>query len=336
VPNILQAIAAITADLGKIAKDGKGPQAQGSFPFMPVESIVERLQPLLVEHGVILRENVLEVIRETDEAIKATPNGDPIYDGRVPTIRVRVQAKIEWTWVQIDDDSGFSIVNYGEAHDVADKAIRKANTAAYKEMLLRTFSIVAGEKDPDSIDPNEEQEAVQERRNRGQQKVDNARPTAGRTRARATPKVPAPEPEQAAPAEAAVESAKADATPAEPVGTVPAERPQPEPASTATREQQTPAEQRSADWAPDPDDVAYAEQQAPAPAAPAATATEKRGENISALKNDLRRAWSARGMNREDVNALGRKLTGKEPSAFLFNATDLKRLMAAVESGEMA
>jgi hypothetical protein len=74
----------------------------------------------------------------------------------------------------------------------------------------------------------------------------------------------------------------------------------------------------------------------PRPRGAPAAATEKRGENISALKNDLRRAWSARGMNREDVNALGRKLTGKEPSAFLFNATDLKRLMAGRRGGEMA
>jgi hypothetical protein len=115
---------------------------------VPVAEIVRALNPLLDEHGVILRERVLEVIRETDEAIKATPNGDPIYDGRVPTIRVKVLAKIEWTWIHDRRRLRATIVNYGEAHDVADKAIRKANTAAYKEMLLRTFASSPARRTP--------------------------------------------------------------------------------------------------------------------------------------------------------------------------------------------
>jgi hypothetical protein len=73
--------------------------------------------------------------------------------------------------------------------------------------------------------------------------------------------------------------------------------------------------------------VKYAEEHvARAPAAAAATKDDARGETIGQLKNELRRAWTARGMNREDVNALGRKLTGKEPTEFLFNLTDLQSI----------
>lgn len=326
-PKVYAAIAAITADIGKIAKDGKGPATQGGYPFLPVDSIIEKLNPLLREHGVILREHVLDVQTELDTAIKATPDGTPVYDGRVPTIRVRVLAQIEWTWISVFDGSEMHVVNFGEAHDVADKAIRKANTAAYKEMLLRTFSIVAGENDPDGIDPNEEAEAVSERRNRGQQKIDNAaRPRAGRTTARReTPKAPAPEAEP----EAKPEPKAAEPTQYEAVGNEPAAEPA---AETVTEAK---AEQQDATWRPDPEDIAHAEKVTQGPVEPV-TQAEKRSENISELKNELRRAWSARGMTRDDVNALGRKLTGKEPSAFLFNATDLKALMRAVTAGEVA
>jgi hypothetical protein len=153
-PAIYGAIRAITADLGGIEKSGRGPQSQGGYAFVPVAEIVRALNPLLDEHEVILRTRVLDVTIVTDEAIKATPDGTPIYDGRVPTIRVKALAKIEWTWIHTGDGSEYQIVNFGEAHDVADKATRKANTAAYKEMLLRTFAIVEGADDPDASDPS--------------------------------------------------------------------------------------------------------------------------------------------------------------------------------------
>jgi hypothetical protein len=310
---IYAAIQAITADLGGIEKSGKGPASQGGYAFVPVAEIVRALNPLLAKHGVILRERVLDVTIVTDEAMKATPTGEIIHDGRVPTIRVKALAQIEWTWISTDDDSELVIVNYGEAHDVADKATRKANTAAYKEMLLRTFAIVEGADDPDASDPSADAEAVvdaRERRSRGEQKIERARPSAGRTTARReTPKVPDPEPEPVAP---------------EPqVAT-----PEPERTPTIT---QAAAEQRDDTWKPDPEDVAYAEK-----ASTPATAPEPRTQNISALKNDLRRSWTARGMSRDDVNALGRKLTGKEPTEFLFNIPDLERIKKAVEAGEIA
>jgi hypothetical protein len=312
-------------------------------------------------------------------------------------VRTRVRVRYQFKFVAVADGSSVKAISFGEAHDTADKALNKAETAAYKKALIRTFTIAAGEDDPDSIDPNQQDEeraaAPGARRTRRQQSMDRARGTGGRTPA---PTVPAPEtPAPKGPAEPIEqhdalepEADVAIATREAEVATVERERGQV--VAQAASEQAAPgarrrrhtaqtvteakAEQQAQTWAPDQEDidaaeqmstateqhlagnpprvdaayipaptgkdVAGAEQNAPqapaAPPAPPTTQTEQRAEAVSEVKSALRRAWSARGLTRDQANNLGDKVTGKPRTEWMLNLNDLRRVLKAIENGETA
>jgi hypothetical protein len=414
-PAIFEAIRAVSSDLGPLAKSGEGPRAQGGYPFLPVDKIVEAISPLFSEYGVVVRVESLEEQIETDLTRKFTMAGEEIRDGSAPNARTRARVRMRYVFTSSVDGSEFPVTTAGEAHDVADKAVGKAETAAYKKALLRTFTVVSGEKDADEIDPNEEDAARAERtgrRNRGEQRRDKARGTAGRT---PPPTAPAPEPKATGPAEpieqhdahepeaddeamerqvavarqeflqseqpapgarrrrhgAASEpgtsapasdstsdesrrpSTPPTATPSQPSSSAPASSALPAP-STVTEAK---AQQQEQTWRPDQADIDAAEHMSPAteqhlagnpprvdaafipaPAAEPAPVTriEQKAEDLAAAKSNLRRAWSSRGMTREQVNVLGDEVTGKPRTEWMMSVAQLRKVLAAVEAGQVA
>lgn len=357
-PNIYEAIRRVSAEVGRIAKSGRGPESQGSYPFMPTDDIVANLAPLFSEHGIVVVAKVLDELVEVDEALRFNQDGTPARDGRQNNIRTRVRVRFQFRFVSVADGSRVKVIVLGEAHDTADKALNKAETAAYKKALIRTFSIVAGEKDPDSIDPNAEDEnraaatAPGARRSRRERSIDQSRGTAGKsapTAPAAAPRGPAAPVEQHDALEPVASEADV-AIAAQEAARAAIER---ERAQTIT---EAAAERREQTWRPAQEDIDAAEEMStateqhlagnpakvdeafiPAPQPERqATQTEQRAEDIAAIKSELRRAWSARGLTREQANTIGDRVTGKPRTEWMLRKDTLGQVLKAIQDGETA
>lgn len=326
VPAIFAAMNAVQRALGSFEKTGVGPSTQGSYPFLKVDDIVARLSPALIEAGVITVPRVETVEQEVARFPKVNMDGQPIHDGKAPGIQVITRLRYELDFIAVVDGSKVTAVAHGESQDTGDKGMRRAATQAYKEILLRTFTIVTGEDDPDAFAPQDAPAQVV-KQDRGEQMREKAA-----TRAAKKPMPKAPEPEAEAPVE------KPEPQPAPPA------EPTPEPVIEKAPE---PKQELAPDsgWKPDPADVAFAEKAAPSTPAvpdaapieqPAVSKTEQRAEDLQALRRQIREAYTERGMTRDDANSLGDHLTGKARAAWFANATDLKRVLKAVVNGEMA
>lgn len=364
VPAIYTAMQNVMLELGTFAKNGVGPTTQNSYPFLKVDDIVARLTPALIKCGVVTESHITEVNQDMTRFPKVTPSGDVVQDGRPTAVQLLTRLRYEVAFISTLDGSRMTSNSYGESQDTGDKGIRRAATAAYKEILLRTFSIVSGEDDPDAFDPNAEP-PVTVRNDRSAQNIEKAaQPRVPRAKRAGTTKQ-----EETAPAEAPAAPAEAP-TPATTGGaaqpteearpaaarpqreTAPAEQPaapaeQPAAAAAPVREAQTPNEKRSEDWKPDPADIAHAEATAPAAATPPArevqqlpeptqTQAEARLENIGDARAAIMQAYTARGMSRDEVNLLGDQVTEKPRARWFASLPDLKKVLKAIENGQMA
>lgn len=368
-PAIFEALVRIQTELGSIEKDGRGPSSQGAYPFMKVDTIVARMGPLLSEHGVAVIGNQVECEQTTYRFPKVNMDQQPVYDGRPDAFQIITRLRYEFTFISAVDGSSVTAAAYGESADTGDKGIRRAATAAYKEVLLRVFTVVSGDEDPDSQDPND-QPAQVSRSDRGAQ----AREKASRGRAERTPRAPraardeAATVEEAAPSEAPAtepESAPTDGDAAD-------EQPTPEPEAP----KQTAAERRAAAAAArqkpasktdepaaepvsdrteggregfqvDPADVAHAE--ATAPSTPPArvpsqplekpepeTQADEKYNSVADIRVAIRGALKERGLDRDYANALGDQVTGKQRGQWFASLPDLRKVLAAIEAGEVA
>ena len=338
-PAIYAALNAVQGGLGKLRKEGVGPSSQGSYPFLRYDDLIDRLNPLFAEHGVVLVPR-MEVVEQASERFpKVNLQGEVVQDGRPSAIQIVTRIRYEQDFIAAIDGSKVTAVAYGESIDQGDKGIRRAATAAAKEILLRLFAVTTGDEDPDAIDPGDAPAQIV-KQNRAEQQIERAsRGTRTRT---APPKAPAPEPKPAQP------KPEPGSAPASSIGGD--ERiPPAEPAKPTG-----PAEpvQQDDGYRPDPADVAYAEQHEPkqaarpvdpaAPSTPPATAApvdpktkaEDRDEQLKSLRQSIREALAERSLGRDYVNALGDRLTGKPRAVWFANITDLRRVHKAILDGE--
>lgn len=130
-PAIFPALKAIMAEVGAIAKSRKTTEA-GQYRFRSIDDFYLRLQPLLVEHGVIITPEVLEHARATVE----TKNG-----GRMAVTTLRVK----FTFTAVTDGSTTCCTVCGEAQDSGDKSAAKAHSQAYKTAMTEVFCVPTSE-----------------------------------------------------------------------------------------------------------------------------------------------------------------------------------------------
>lgn len=133
-PNVITALAAITAELPAISKTDKAPQG---YAYRGIEAITAHLQPLLAKHGVVI-----------------------VPSSRIVTITPAAGMKEGWHDVQLEvtwaiyGPAGASDVIYaatcGIGRDNSDKGANKAATQAFKYLLLQLFSIADKSDDSDA------------------------------------------------------------------------------------------------------------------------------------------------------------------------------------------
>lgn len=146
--NVVAALAAITAELGPIEKltpaqrrqrgmmTGGDDERGIKYAYRGVDQIAAELQPLLGEYGVAIVPRV------------ASHDVTDIEVGGKPWTSHTVL--VHWS---IYGPGGIGdmieATTIGEGRDNSDKGVNKATTAAYKNLLLRMFSIGDPSEDPD-------------------------------------------------------------------------------------------------------------------------------------------------------------------------------------------
>ena len=119
VPAIYARVNEIRKKVGRIAKNGVGPQTQGSYKFLAIDDILEAVKPLEDEAGIISYPLNHSVTFHYNTA--ADKN-----DGRVPRENVQGLVDFVFRYVAAEDGSFIDVSVPGEGIDSQDKATRKA------------------------------------------------------------------------------------------------------------------------------------------------------------------------------------------------------------------
>jgi len=168
VPAIYAKVNEIRKKVGRIAKNGIGPQTQGSYKFLAIDDILEAVKPLEDEAGIISYPLNHSVTFHYNTA--ADKN-----DGRVPRENVQGLVDFVFRYVAAEDGSFIDVSVPGEGIDSQDKATRKAVTQAQKIANILLYNIITGEQDPDGQDGGAEAQTTPAASNSTQRTVEKAR-----------------------------------------------------------------------------------------------------------------------------------------------------------------
>ncbi len=140
--NIHQSILNVSAAIGAIGKDKqatiKTQNAQFTYQFRGIDDVLDALHPALLECGVTITPQVVDVMTLTD--------------GMLLTINYLI--------ANVHGDTVVATF-VGEGRDRGDKAAQKAQSNAYKYMAFQTFCIpvAVADSDSDQYEPAEEKPA---------------------------------------------------------------------------------------------------------------------------------------------------------------------------------
>jgi hypothetical protein len=138
-PKVYAAIAAVTADLGKLGIVKERTNQELGYRFRGIDDIYNALSPLLAKHRLCILPRIVE--RSCVE--RRSTAGEALF-------AVTVRAAFEF--VSVRDGSSHVVETFGEALDGGDKATAKAMSAAYKYAALQTFCIpTEADHDADAV-----------------------------------------------------------------------------------------------------------------------------------------------------------------------------------------
>lgn len=144
--NIFQRVAAITAELGTVAKNLKVEVSKkNSYKAVSERDIIDAVKPLEEKYRVYSYPSDRRIIDdEILEGEKTDYNGNPV---KTTTFFTRIQTT--YTFVNIDNsEDRFSTIVFSEGIDTQDKGSGKAMTYADKYALMKAYKISTGD-DPD-------------------------------------------------------------------------------------------------------------------------------------------------------------------------------------------
>ena len=130
-PTVTQALAAVMAELPNIGKDDKSPEG---FAFRGIEAMTRVVQPLLAKHGVIISPEA-----EITSVVPSPAMKDGWQD---------VYLRVRWT-ITGPDGSTIAAQTNGIGRDRVDRGANKAQTQAYKYLLLHLLCVSDGKDDAD-------------------------------------------------------------------------------------------------------------------------------------------------------------------------------------------
>lgn len=133
-PTIQQALAAVMADVGGVAK--RDENSQHGFSFRGIDAILNAVGPVLRKHKVVVLPDLQSISYDTVEV------------GRNRTRMAHVAVEVTYAFVGPAGDVLDCTVP-GEAMDSGDKAASKAMSVAFRTALIQALALPTDEPDPD-------------------------------------------------------------------------------------------------------------------------------------------------------------------------------------------
>lgn len=142
--NIFQRVAAITAELGTVAKNLNVSAGKGSYKAVSERDIIDAVKPLEAKYRVYSYPSNRMILESETLETEKTYNGNT---SKSTTFFTRVQT--EYTFVNIDKpEEKFTTIVFSEGIDPGDKGSGKAMTYADKYAVMKAYKISTGD-DPD-------------------------------------------------------------------------------------------------------------------------------------------------------------------------------------------
>lgn len=133
--SVFEAWANVMQSVRSIEKNDSN-QQQG-FKFRGIDATMQAVGPALREHSVMVIPTGQDLHTEA-------------YQTRSGTQMKNVTVTVQYTVFGPDGDS-FQGISYGEAADVGDKAVTKAQSVALRTFLLQSLMVPTGDPDPDAF-----------------------------------------------------------------------------------------------------------------------------------------------------------------------------------------
>lgn len=142
--NVIEALAAIAAEITHVAKTGEFNQSGTRFSFRGIDAVLAAVHPICAAHGVVPLPNVLEY---EDGPAKIDDKGQPRGH--------RIVARIEHRFYHESDASLYvTATTLGEGVDYGDKSANKAMSQALKYALTEALTLPTDEPDPEQDKPD--------------------------------------------------------------------------------------------------------------------------------------------------------------------------------------
>lgn len=132
--NVVQAVAAVMADVGHVSKDQR--HAQQGFNFRGVDAVINAVGPALRAHGVLVVPKVIKSERVTTTTAKGAT-------------MMNAYLTVRYTFHGPEGDT-FKATVEAEAFDSGDKATAKAMSVAFRTALIQVLCLPTNESDPDA------------------------------------------------------------------------------------------------------------------------------------------------------------------------------------------
>lgn len=129
-----QALARVAAELPAIGKNDRGPANQGGYAYRGIEAIITEAAPLLAKYGVVIVPRV-----RVDKVVPSPGMKDGWQDTYI-TVRWRIYGP---------DGSRITAVTTGVGRDNVDKGVNKAQSQAFKYLLLPLLGVADKKDDAD-------------------------------------------------------------------------------------------------------------------------------------------------------------------------------------------
>jgi hypothetical protein len=135
--SVQAAISKVMRDMPAIGKDSTAPGSMGGFAFRGIEQITTALRPVMAAVGVVIIPQAQTIV------IDPSPGQKEAWQD--------VMVKFDWLIVG-PDGSSFTASTYGIGRDHTDKGANKAQSQAFKYLLMGLFCISDAASDGDGHD----------------------------------------------------------------------------------------------------------------------------------------------------------------------------------------
>lgn len=148
--NLYQKLLEVKKNVDYLKKDGKGFQ----YEYVTPSAILARVNPILNDNGVILKEEVLKVETELlfiKPKVHTLKKGNETVYEIHPVNEVLFKVDMKMTWIDVETGEKEEVLWYGAGVNGEDKGYGSALTYGSRYFLMNQFQIPNDKEDPDAF-----------------------------------------------------------------------------------------------------------------------------------------------------------------------------------------